>query len=218
MSDGGSDSFIEEVSEELRRDRLWALWRRWGPFVIGGVVIVVAAAAGLSWWSAQQEQAAREIGGRLVEAGEAADPAAAFAAAAEGADPGPALVARLNQAAAEARAGREDDALATLSRVTEDADAAPVYRALAAFKMALLQAPTRSPEERAALFDPHAAEGAPFRLLALEQRAAAHLAAGALSAARADAQAAQGDPMATPTLVDRLDQLLILIETAEGGA
>ena len=37
------DSFIDEVSEELRRDRMLTAWRRWGPWVVGVVVLAVAA-------------------------------------------------------------------------------------------------------------------------------------------------------------------------------
>ena len=39
-----SDSFISEVSEEVRRDRMFALWRKYGPFLIGAIALIVAAA------------------------------------------------------------------------------------------------------------------------------------------------------------------------------
>ncbi|MEM6440825.1 MAG: hypothetical protein AAF763_14150, partial [Pseudomonadota bacterium] len=63
MSDG--DGFINEVSEELRRDRMTALWKRWGPWIIGAVVLAVAAAAVLNWRDSQREAAAREAGEAL---------------------------------------------------------------------------------------------------------------------------------------------------------
>lgn len=74
MSDG--DTFIHEVTEELRRDRLLSLWRRWGPFVLGGVVAAVAAAGYLAWDEQRREAEAREIGGALIQAARAGDPAA----------------------------------------------------------------------------------------------------------------------------------------------
>ncbi|MEL6318680.1 MAG: hypothetical protein AAFR16_13700, partial [Pseudomonadota bacterium] len=36
-----TDTFIDEVTEELRRDRLFALFKRYGPFAIGAVVLLV---------------------------------------------------------------------------------------------------------------------------------------------------------------------------------
>ena len=33
------------VSEEVRRDRMFGLWKRYGPFVIGAIVVFVVGAA-----------------------------------------------------------------------------------------------------------------------------------------------------------------------------
>ena len=41
-----NESFIDEVSEELRRDRLFALFRRWAWL---GILIVVVAVGGAAW-------------------------------------------------------------------------------------------------------------------------------------------------------------------------
>jgi hypothetical protein len=43
MSD---DSFIREVEEELRSDRLKGFWDRFGPILIGAAILVVVATAG----------------------------------------------------------------------------------------------------------------------------------------------------------------------------
>ena len=55
-----NETIFREVDEELRGDRLRALWRRYGPFVIGGaiaIVLVVAVNEGWAWW--QNSNAAR---------------------------------------------------------------------------------------------------------------------------------------------------------------
>ncbi|MEM1313079.1 MAG: hypothetical protein AAGI51_00885 [Pseudomonadota bacterium] len=216
MSD--SDSFINEVSEELRRDRMTALWKRYGPWIIGAVALAVAAAAALNWMDSQREAAAQAAGERLAEAASAEDPAARaerFAAAADASEGGPALVARLSEAAALDEAGDETGAIGVLSLIEQDGAADPIYRALAGFKIAMIQSREAGPAQRIDLFAPHAAQGAPFRLLALEQLAAARLLAGDPAGARADAEAARDDPLATPVLQDRLSQLLLLIEAAE---
>ena len=51
MSD--TDSFIEEVTEEVRRDRLFAWMKRYGWMVIGAVIIVVGGAGFIEYRKAQ---------------------------------------------------------------------------------------------------------------------------------------------------------------------
>jgi len=45
---GVSDVF-REVDEELRRDRLMALWKRFGPYLIGAAVALVLVVAGRAY-------------------------------------------------------------------------------------------------------------------------------------------------------------------------
>ena len=49
------DNIFQEIDEELRSDRMRALWRRFGPFVIGAavaVVVIVAVNEGWTWYHA----------------------------------------------------------------------------------------------------------------------------------------------------------------------
>ena len=55
-----TDSFIQEVTEEVRQDRMLAYWKKWGPFILGGVVLVVGAAAAWSWWQSQKQAQANK--------------------------------------------------------------------------------------------------------------------------------------------------------------
>ena len=55
-----NETIFREVDEELRGDRMRAIWRRFGPYIIGAavaVVLIVAANEGWSWW--QNSTAAR---------------------------------------------------------------------------------------------------------------------------------------------------------------
>ncbi|MFO7854496.1 MAG: hypothetical protein R6V44_04640 [Paracoccaceae bacterium] len=218
MSDG--DSFIQEVSEELRRDRMYALWRRWGPYVIGLVVAIVVAAAVATWLDRRETAEARRAGSALIEASEAADPAAAFGAVAEAEEGGPALVARLSQGAALAAAGDLDAAAEIYDAVAAREGIEPVYRALAGLKAVMLREPGMTPSARVDALSPHAADGAPFRPLVLGRRAAAHLAAGDASAAAADAEAVLAEPLATEALRERAARILVLsgVDPAEADA
>lgn len=214
MSD--SDSFIDEVTEELKRDRMFRLWKRYGVFVIGAIVLIVVGAAGKSWWDAEQEEAAREAASKLVAAAKIEAPEARAAAFAElvGEDKA-ALVARFRAAEAFAEAGSVDRAVSELAAIRSDEELDPLYRDLAALKAAQIQYPTRSPDETIAALDPLAAEGAPYRLLALEIRAAAHLAKGDAAAARADLNLIAEDPFATNELRQRVAQFLALLGPGE---
>ena len=53
-----TDSFIEEVTEEVRRDRLFALFRRYGWIVLVLIVLVVGGAAWNEYRKAQDRAAA----------------------------------------------------------------------------------------------------------------------------------------------------------------
>ncbi len=209
MSD--SDSFIQEVTEEVRRDRMFRLWRRYGPFVIAAIVAAVLAAAGVAWLDQQRRAEARQAGGALLQALDAPDGlrrADNLLAAADALDPGAAMAARLRAAAELSAAGDADAALSAYRAVAEDAAAPTALAALAAYRVAVIEAERGGPDVAVSLFGALAGDGAPFRLLALEGRAAAHLRRGDRAAARADLRAILADPTATEATRLRAAELL----------
>ncbi|MDF2232020.1 tetratricopeptide repeat protein [Albimonas sp. CAU 1670] len=213
------DSFIDEVSEELRRDRMLTAWRRWGPWVVGVVVLAVAGAGVATWLDQQENAEARAAGASLIEAAsipDATERAEAFASRAETLDPGPALIARLTEAGALVEAGDRAAAIEVLDAIESDGAADPLYRQLAGFKAALLRAVDLTPSERADALAAYVQEGEPFRMLALEARAAALLEAGDIEGARADVEAVLNDPMVSPSLRQRVGQMQELLGGGEG--
>ena len=57
------DNIFREVDEELRSDRMRALWRRFAPYVIGaavGVVAIVALNEGWSWYHSNNAAASSD--------------------------------------------------------------------------------------------------------------------------------------------------------------
>jgi hypothetical protein len=213
------DSFIDEVSEELRRDRMLRLWKRWGPWAIGAIALAVAAAGVAEWMDSREEARAREAGAALTAAGQAGDARAraeAFAEVAAAHEGGVARVARMSRAAALAEAGDREAAAALYEQVESDGAAEPIYRQLAGFKAAMLRAPERTPEAQAEAMTPFLGEDAPFRLLALERRAVARLAAGDVEGARADLEAALNSAALSPGLRQRLEETRMLLPG--GGA
>ncbi|MAS44710.1 MAG: hypothetical protein CML46_18210 [Rhodobacteraceae bacterium] len=218
------DSFIDEVSEELRRDRMLRAWKRWGPWVIGGIGALVVAAGVATWLDQRDDAEARRVGAELIAAGETPDPAARAAAfgdiagSAEAAA-GPAMVARLSEAAALAEAGETEAAAEAYEAVESDGAADPIYRALAGVRAVMLREPGLEPAERARAWDAHVGAESPFRLLALERRAVARLEAGDAEGAREDARTALEDPMLSPGLRQRLEEFMTLFGAdAAGGS
>ncbi|SEA22186.1 tetratricopeptide repeat protein [Rubrimonas cliftonensis] len=198
MSD--ADSFIQEVSEEVRRDRLFGLWKRYAPLVIGVIVAVVAAAAFIAWRDAQDEAAAREAGAALIDAGEeptAPARAERYLTEADALPEGAALLARLRAAGELAAAGEVAEARGLYDAVAIDTATPPSLAAFAAYRAAMLTAAGGDAAGAVAQLSPLAGAEGSFRLLALEARGALRLGLGDLAGAREDVEAVLADPAAT---------------------
>ncbi len=190
-----TDSFIQEVTEEVRQDRMFRLWKKYGPYAVAGVVAVVAVSAGLNWMKHRDIQQARETGGAFL---------ASDIASVEdqrvllGSVDGPAaMLARLRLAAATAEAGDLQAAAALYREVAGEADLDPAYADLARLQAVRVNVAAMDSAQAIAELDPLAAEGAPYRVLALELRAMVRLNSGDLEAAHSDLVTIIGDPEAT---------------------
>ncbi|HPE26943.1 tetratricopeptide repeat protein [Albidovulum sp.] len=175
-----TDSFIEEVTEEVRRDRLFKLMRKYGWIGILAVVLIVGGAAWNEWRKASARAEAEAFGDAILAA-MAADDSGARAAALAGvpvaADGQSALLSLL--AADEALAAGQDAAAQdALAAVASDAAAPDVFRQLAKLKLLILRGPSMDAAERDRGLAELAAPGAAFRPLAMEQQAQALADAG----------------------------------------
>jgi hypothetical protein len=128
--------------------------------------------------------------------------------------PGAAVLARLAEAGSLADAGKTDEAAALLAEVAGDGGVGQLYRSLAALQRVMLLGAAMEASERQATLELLAAADAPFRPLALEQRALMHLDAGDDEQAIADLEAVLAEPGATEALRARARQLLV----AAGGS
>ena len=163
------DSFIDEVTEEVRRDRLFAIFRRYGW--IGAVLVaaIVGGAAWNEWQKARATERAQAFGDTMLDAldiGAPADRAAAIAGVpADGTQRAVQALMLASDPAADP-AG----ALAALDGLIADPDQPELYRDLAVLRRAMLGAALPLSERRAAL-EAIAAPGRAFRALAQEQLA-----------------------------------------------
>lgn len=205
-----TDSFIEEVSEEVRRDRLFGFFKKWGWLIALVLLLIVGAAAFNEWQKSRIEVQRQEAGDALAAAIAAETPAAQAEAFArltpEGGDQ--TALAELGRAAALLADDRADDAYFALKTVPEIADVSPIYADLAALKAAMLR--PADPESIDAV-NALAVPGRPFRLLALELRAQQHLDAGDKDAALADLKTILEDTRSTRELRVRAEWMTVIL-------
>lgn len=210
-----SDSFIHEVSEEVRRDRLYATLRRYGWILVAVVLVIVGGAAANEFLKSRHASQAEGAGNALRVAFAESDPATRAGLFGDVAKDAPhAIVARLGEAGALMAAGQQDKAAAVLLALADDSSVPPVYRQLASLERVMLLGKTMDPSERAATLETLAAPDAPYRPLALEQRALMHLDQGDKPGAIEDLNAVIADAGATEALRARARQLVI----AAGGS
>lgn len=223
MSD--TDSFIDEVTEEVRRDRLFLMLRRYGWI---GAVVVVAIVGGTALREinrSKMETASQALGDSMIAAVDAenADARAAALAAVETETLDRQMVLDMARAGALVDAGNTDEAVVLLQSIGSNGDLPEIYRHIASFKSLILQSESLGIEERRLQFDALAAPNAPLRHLAQEQLALLDIEAGDTSAAIARLQALVADATSRHEMRDRANQLIVALggevapQPAHGG-
>lgn len=207
-----ADTFIDEVTEELRTERLTKRVKTWSPWVGAVLVGVVVAVGVLEYMNASAINAARALGGQLLAAEAESDPAVAsgqyltVAQSAENLEA--ATIARLLAADRKREAGDIPAARALYAEIAENATLPPRYRDLAVLKSVFLDADTADPMQLIAMLEPLTEPEAPYRSIALEQISLAYLRAGNVPEARLALQDAAADPTITMSQAQRLAALL----------
>ncbi len=202
-----NDSFIDEVSEELRRDRLYQALRKYGWIAVVAVLVIVGGAAFYEFRSSQAQARAQAFGDAVLAELGTADPSADDVAAIE-ADVRAAPVRALLAAGLAVESGADGDAAQFLEELAVDGEVPVIYRDLAALKLAMTQEP--GAERRTAL-EALAVPGRPFRLLAAEQLAYDHLAVGETEVALQQFLAIAQDAEATPNLRSRVRGVIVAL-------
>lgn len=211
MSD--TDSFIEEVTEEVRRDRLFALMRRYGWIFVLAVLLLVGGAAFLEFRKLQQRNAAEATGDAMLAALRENDPlerAAAFAKLSPQ-NSGAQAVAAMLEASELVNSGEFDAAVEQLRKVENNADLPLIYRQVAGFKLLAIQGDGLSVDERRRGYEALIGPGSAIRLLAEEQLALIDVETGDVEAAAERLQAIASGAGATPGLRQRASQLIVAL-------
>ena len=165
-----TDSFVDEVTDEVRRDRLFAMFRKYGWIGVVVVLLIVGGAAWTEWQKAVSAERAQVFGDAAMAALEKTDPAERAAALA-------AIPADRDQRAVQAlllAGSPEGDTaarLAALDALIADATEPQVYRDLAVLRRVGVAGTAQPIAERRTALQGVAVPGRPFRTLAEEQLA-----------------------------------------------
>lgn len=208
-----TDSFIEEVTEEVRRDRLFKLLRRYGWIGIAAVLVIVGGAAWREYSRAQERAAAEALGDSMLAALETDDRGARIEAldAIDAGAPGGGALLGLLTAAEAATDEQTDKAVDALGQVARNGEIAQIYRDIASFKLLLLQAETTDAAERRTGFEALSRAGSPLRLLAEEQLALIEVEIGDREAAVRRFQAILEDSEVSAGLRQRVSQVIVAL-------
>lgn len=141
MSD---DSFFREVSDELRQDKVKAVWTKFGAWIFAAVVLAIAITAGVVGWDRYRTAQANESGDNYLAALDMAregkrDEAVAaletIAADGYGAYP---YLARMSIGGVLHEQDKPDEAVAAFDGVANDSDVPQPIRDMAAVRAAYI--------------------------------------------------------------------------------
>lgn len=211
------ESFIDEVSDEVRRDKLFAAFRKYGWIGVLVVLGVVGGTAWTEWQKSSRETAAQAFGDAIMAATEQTSPEARRTALDQ-------ITATGDRAAVlelmKATDPSEDRAasLAALLKVEQDAATPPVWRDLATLRRVILQGKEAPLADRRAALEPLAQPGRTFRPLAAEQLAYLLIEEGKTAEAIAALQKLMQDQEAPQGLRARARQIIVALggEVAQG--
>ena len=167
--DPAEQALFREVDEDLRAERMRALWKRYGAYVIGAAVLVVVIVAGFQGWTAWQASVQADESRRYFQAiaGETLDRQALTELAGDGRT-GFAAMADLQAARDLAQSGDIDGAIAALDALSSDGTRPLPVRNVAAMLAALYALDVESPQAVRGRVSGLTQEDSPWRFMARE--------------------------------------------------
>ena len=204
MSD--TDSFIDEVTDEVRRDRLFGFFRRYGWIAAVMILGLVGATAFNEWSKSAAAQVAQARGDALLDALDMEDDVASVAALIEiSTQEGGDVVASFLAAGAD-----QSQAASLLGAIAANTDQPEYIRDLARLKLATTPDAVSQGEAVLILTDLSTAGGL-YRNAATEMLVAIELERGNVDAAVTLLQAHIQDAQATQEQIQRMAELLVAL-------
>lgn len=162
------EAFLREVDEELRREQIQTMWKRYGRYGLGALLLLLAAFAAFLFWRTQTLENAEAHGealsaaiadvqaGRKTDAGKKLDTLVAEGGA------GYRVAALFAKAALAADKGDTKGAAAIYASIAADEGAAQPYRHIALIRQTLIEYDSLQPQQVIDRLKPLTIEGGPF--------------------------------------------------------
>jgi len=214
------DGLLREVDEELRRERMEQLWKRYGNLFIAFSLGIVIAVGGYKAWQYYQQKQAEAAGAEYITAldeltaGKEEAAIARLEKLAAGSHAGGAYVASMRLAGWLAHKGRKDKAIAIYRRVAADTSLELPMRTAARVRHAWLIVDTAPREELAKLLGGLDVPGNPWRSGAREILALAAMREGKHEDARKLLLQLMSDP---ETPAETRSRVAVLLDVLGGG-
>jgi hypothetical protein len=209
---------FKEVDEDLRRDNLEKLWKKYGFQMIGLAAAVVLGVAGVQGWRAydldQRGQLSDRYGAALESTldGETAAGLDAMIDLSDASGKGYAGLAAFEEARLRVDSGDTGGAIEVWDRIAESSGLGPGFKEAATLFSVLHQLDGDDPAALRARLQPLATDGHPFRSTARELLAVIALGEGDTGAARALYTEISDDREAPAGLRQRATQMLAALK------
>jgi hypothetical protein len=205
------------VEEAVRQERYKALWDKYGLFVLGLIVLGVAGVAGHTGWTYWQERQAQEAGSKFSQAlmlEDGADQAKAQEMLSSLAETGPQgyrALSRFQLAAAEAKAGKTDEAVKAYDALATDANVDKILQSLATLQGAALRLDSADYAEMERRLKGLIDSNSAWRFSARELLGLSAYRLNDMREAERQFTVLLGDPGTPPNLRERAEMMLALI-------
>jgi hypothetical protein len=219
-----NDSLLREVEEELRRDQMHKIWKRYNGLILGAAVLIVLAVAGYKMLENHRITAAETGGAEFTAAENLSDQKKkdeadkAFKAIAESGPAGYAALAKLQLAGAQAKEGKTADAVATYDSLAKQTGADDLLKNFAQLQAASLRMADADYDEIQNRLTPLIAEDAPFAKSARELLGVAAFKAKKFDDARKYLEPLLVDPNVPDDTQERVKVIMSGIAGAEVAA
>ena len=201
-----TDSFIAEVTEDVRRDRLFGLFRRFGWIPAALIVIIVSGTAYNEWSNSKADKLAQVRGDALLAAMDTVDEVARASALNEIASQGSENIVAQMLAAG----GKDENSINFLNAVIINTDQPEYIRDLAKLKLTMIPG-AQTKEQKLKTLDILSQPGGIYRNAAVEILVAFELELGNPNKAIEFLKSHIQDAGASRAQVQRMAELLVAL-------
>jgi len=218
-----NDSFLREVEEEFRRERMARFFDRYGVMIIVALAVIALGFGGYQWYTAYQRDVSEKAGSqfaaahRLMQSDDEADTKTAISdfERIAGQDAGAySTLAKLKLAGDALANGKTDAAAAQFTAIAKDESVDPVLRTLADFQAASIEVATLDFTAAQNRLTPFTGQESTWRFVARERLGLVALREKNFDAAREIYSALLSEADAPARLRARAERMMALI-TAE---